>query len=427
MLSATGPTPLVRNASALMLSTVASSLLGIGFWAVAARTYTTADVGVASAEVSAMVLLANISQLNLINIFPRFLQNAGSLTKRFVCTGYLAAGGLALLTSSLFVLCGLGKSYLPSTAQAGILFVAAVVCWTIFTIQDAALTGLRGTMWIPVENISFSLVKIALLPVFVGAMAWSGIFAAWMLPVVLASIPVNYFLFKRLIPRHLVGSGGRHQLPVRRELGIFVAGEYVGSLAQNAGSLILPLLVVARLGPTVNAYFYTSWIVATSFDLLLNNIATSMIVEGSAEPSELRAHTIRAVRLGIIVVLPCIIISIIGAPFFLGLLGPQYAANGTTLFRLVAIAMPFRAVVILFMSYARLVRRIRRVVVVQLANAALLLGLSLALLDPVGISGVGYAYLAAQLILAAAVLPSVLRQFARASTRAPQVAGTSLS
>ena len=49
-----------------MLSTVGTSLLGIAFWAVAARTYTTNDVGLASAEISAMILLGNLAQLQQI-------------------------------------------------------------------------------------------------------------------------------------------------------------------------------------------------------------------------------------------------------------------------------------------------------------------------------------------------------------------------
>ncbi len=407
------PTALVRNASALMLSTVATSLLGVGFWAVAARTYSAYDVGLASAEVSAMILLANIAQLNLINVFPRFLQNAGTHTRRFVAAGYGAAICLAILAASIFVLAGFGHAYIPHGVLPGIIFIAAVICWTIFTIQDAALTGLRGTMWVPVENISFSVVKIALLPLFAVAMASSGIFFAWMLPVIAASVPINYFLFRRLVPRHLAASNGQHQLPGRRALGTFVAGEYAGSLAQNFATLVLPLIVVAQLGPTVNAYFYTSWVVATSFDLLLNNIATSMIVEGSAAPEELRAHTDRAIRLGLVVVLPCVVIAVIAAPLFLGLLGPQYAAHGTGLFRLVALAMPFRGVVVLYMAYARIGRRIQRVVIVQFVNSALVIGLSLLLLGPLGVTGVGCAYFATQVVVAACVLPSVLSQYSR--------------
>jgi O-antigen/teichoic acid export membrane protein len=416
-LFSTSRTPMVRNASALMVSTVVTSLLGVGFWAVAARTYSTVDVGLASAEISAMILLGNLSQLNLINVFPRFLQNAGHRTLRFVSAGYSAAIVLAVAVAVVFVAAGFGRHFLPTGLGAALLFIAAVVCWTIFTIQDAALTGLRGTIWVPVENISFSVVKIALLPLFAVGLGAAGIFSAWMLPVVVASVPVNYYLFRRLVPRHVEASNGTSQLPSRRALGTFVAGEYVGSLAQNLATLLLPLIVVARLGPTINAYFYTSWIVATSFDLLLNNIATSMMVEGSAAPEEIKAHTARAVRLGVVVVLPCVLVAIAAAPLFLGLLGHEYAENGTVLFRLVAIAMPFRGVVVLYMAYARLARRVRRVVIVQFVNAATVITLSLFLLNPLGIAGVGYAYLLTQFVVACCVLPSVLSQYAGGTLR----------
>ena len=394
-----------------MLSTIAGAVLGLAFWLVAARTFRPEDVGRASAEISAMTLLASLSQLNLINVFPRFLPTAGHRTRRVVFVGYTAAIGLALLTAIAFVTAGLGDVYLLHRFTYGLVFVGAVVCWTIFTIQDAALTGLRGTVWVPVENISFSIVKIGLLFIFVVLIPATGIFAAWMLPVIGASIPVNWYLFRRLVPRQVAASGGRHDLPSRRSIGMFVAGEYVGSVAQNATTMLLPLIVVARLGAATNAYFYTSWVVAVSFDLLLSNIAISFIVEASSMPDRARALAVRSACLAGAVVLPGVMIVVIGAPIFLGLLGHGYAVHGSGLLRLVALAMPFRAVVVMFLALARLVRRVRRLVLIQVVDAVLVVGMTVPLLGSFGVDGAGLAYLGTHLVLGAVLLPFVIRQF----------------
>src|ERR1019366_2188211 len=79
---------LIQNALALMLSSGGRAVLGVLFWAVAARMTTAADVGRASAEIAAMVLLANISQLSFTTIFDRFLPVSGNQTLRFVSRAY---------------------------------------------------------------------------------------------------------------------------------------------------------------------------------------------------------------------------------------------------------------------------------------------------------------------------------------------------
>jgi O-antigen/teichoic acid export membrane protein len=402
--------PMVKNASALMVSTISTSVLGVAFWALAARTYAPRSVGLMSAEISAMTLLANFAQLNMINVLPRFLPTSGSSVFRLLAKSYAACISLSFFIASAFVIAGFGSAFLKGADQK-VLFVFAVAMWTIFTIQDAAMTGLRGTVWVPVENASFSVVKIALLPAFLIVLPTTGIFLAWLLPVVVALFPVNWYVFRRLAPGLHAVSNGRSRLPNRRDLGTFIAGEYVGSLAYFASIALLPLLVLSRLGATANAYFYTSWIVATSLELLLSNIATSLIVEASSDTTTTKSHVEHAIRLVLFVVLPLAAIGALFAPVLLSFLGKAYALHGTTLLRLVAISMPFRAVVVLYLATARINRRIRRVVTVQVVNAFFILSLALLFLSHFGVVGVGLAYLSTQTLMALAVLPSVIRQF----------------
>jgi O-antigen/teichoic acid export membrane protein len=403
-------TPMVRNASALMVSTISTSLLGVVFWAIAARIYSARSLGLMAAEISAMTLLANFAQLNMINVLPRFLPTAGSNTLQLLRTSYAACITLSILIAGIFVATGFGHSFLSGSTQSA-LFVFAVAFWTIFTIQDAAMTGLRGTVWVPVENASFSIVKIILLPVFVVSLPVMGIFLAWLLPVMAALIPVNWYVFCKLGPNQQEASLGLSSLPKRRDLGAFVAGEYIGSLAYFSSSALLPLVVLTRLGATVNAYFYTSWIVATSFELLLSNIATSLIVEASSDMRSARSHVFRAIRMDLLVVMPAAVLVTLFASQVLEILGHAYAVHGATLLRIVALAIPFRAAVVLYLALARIERRIRRVMTVQITNAALILGLAVLLLGHFGVSGVAAAYFIAQAVMATILLPSLVRQF----------------
>jgi len=67
---------LFRSAYALMLNTVLTGGSGFLFWLLAARLYTPAQVGVDGALIALMASVSAICQLNLGNVYPRFLADA---------------------------------------------------------------------------------------------------------------------------------------------------------------------------------------------------------------------------------------------------------------------------------------------------------------------------------------------------------------
>jgi O-antigen/teichoic acid export membrane protein len=81
-------TPLYRNGYALVLSSATTSVLGVAYWIVAARTYTPAAVGLNAAAISAMMFLAGVSQLNLMSALLRFIPGAGRATGQFVVSAF---------------------------------------------------------------------------------------------------------------------------------------------------------------------------------------------------------------------------------------------------------------------------------------------------------------------------------------------------
>ncbi|UCF98299.1 MAG: oligosaccharide flippase family protein, partial [Spirochaetaceae bacterium] len=99
--------PLYRNGYALVLSSALTSALGLLYWVVAARNYTTEAVGLNSAVLSAMVFLANLSALNLNNALNRFIPTSGRAASRLVRSSYLISVGTALIASLIFI-SGLG-------------------------------------------------------------------------------------------------------------------------------------------------------------------------------------------------------------------------------------------------------------------------------------------------------------------------------
>jgi hypothetical protein len=179
----TGRSRVTRDGPALVLSSGATAVLTLAFWAVAARTYDTATVGRASAEIAAITLLASIAQLNLLNVFLRFLPAAGHLTRRILAMGYSAMVASAVVGGWLFLALGLDGGFsLGDDVWQRVLFVAAVAGQAVFIVQDGVLTAFGKAPWVPVENLVTAGIRLAVLILPLGLTIDPGVTGAWFRP-----------------------------------------------------------------------------------------------------------------------------------------------------------------------------------------------------------------------------------------------------
>ena len=382
---------LERRALALMTDTAANALLGIVFWAAAARLYSPAEVGRGSALISAATLLATLSQLNLGNVYARFLGSAGHRQRRLVFAGFGVVAGLAILLGTVYATLGPSSVLFASSGQAWA-FPFCVAVLAVFVLQDMILVSLGKASWVPVENISWGIVKLVVLVALATSLPELGIGLAWILPAVVAAVAVTGYLALR----RWRAEPGKVAFPTRRDLGKEIAGEYVTGLISTAVPLALPLLVVHILGLEANAYFAVPWLFATSLSLLMWNVAAVLLVEASAAPERRPVLLKKALRLALAVAVAGGVAIWFLGPLILSILGSGYAEHSTWLLRCTAVSAPAVAVVVVWTTAARSAGRIRRVMVLQLAIGAVLIGLAAALIGRVGVVGVGIAYLTAQ-------------------------------
>ena len=402
---------LVRNAIALMVSSMGTSGIGVVFWGVAAHLATVESIGRASAELSAMSLLASLASLSLGSTFIRFLPVSGDQTRRFVARSYGACTSLALILALVYVATGLGRRFLPTDIGWRALFLVVVAFWVVFVLQDAALTGLRATKWVPVENLLFGVAKLALLPLLIVVFPQQGIFLAWSAPVFLAVALVTRYLFRTRIPEHEAASGGRSFLPSGREIGSILAAQVATELVGIIASTLMPLIVIARLGASANGHFYLPWTIAGSFSVLIWNVLSSFLVEAAHDPTTMRLHVDRTVRLVLLVLVPGMAAGVALAPYLLSIFGATYAEHGTTLLRLLLLALPGTAVTSFFTSFLWLERRMLVLTCRQLAAATVFLGTTLLLMGHFGLLAVGIASLATEALQAAIFLPGAIGRY----------------
>jgi O-antigen/teichoic acid export membrane protein len=417
--------PLLRNGYALVLNVGLTSVLGVGFWIVAAREYSVEDVGRGSAMVSALILLSTLGQLNMTAGLLRFLPTAGRRAAGLVARTYAVTGLFSVLLAAAFLLIAPevegGLTLLPREPLPVLGFCAAVLVWTVFALQDSATTGLRRATWIPLENSAYGVLKLVLLVPFAFLAPGVGVFAAWVLAAAVILPPMNVALFRRWLPAHArlpVPEG--HLVHRFRDLRRFLALDYVGSVCSLASTTALPLLVVSELGTEANGRFYVAWTISSCLDLISLNLAQSLTVESSLAPARLSAHLRALLPRMAVLQAGSTAVLVIGAPLLLSLYGGGYAADAASVVRLLTLAVLPRAVIVISIAVARVERRVERVLAIQASSAVGVLGLSLLLVNHWGIAGVGAAWLATQTVLAGVLLPRLVR-LARAGVPAPAV------
>ncbi len=401
--------PLFANAYALVANTGVTALLGFAYWVTAARTYAAASVGAAAAAISAMSLLAGLAQFNLEAVMVRFVPVAGRRTRRLVAAVYVFCAAAAAIAAAAFLV-GLDL-WAPTLGFLrdggwGPWFVVATVAWVIFVLQDGILVGLGKAIVIPVENAAYGVTKLALLLALVGGGPLA-LFASWTVPVALVVVPTSALIFARFLPRH-EQTAGEAAPPDIRTVVRYAGADYAGAMLELGTVSLLPLLVLQRAGPAENAYFYQCWIIAYTLILVANNTTRSLTVQAARDPNRLQADARRLLRQTLWLLLPAALALVVLAPVLLSVFGEAYAAAGTVQLRLLALASIPHAIVLIGLVTARIGHRLREVVAIQGATAAVALGGAVLLVGPSGGVGVATAWLIAQTAVAAVLLATRL-------------------
>lgn len=408
-----------------MLNTGISGVLGVGFWLAAARYYSADSVGQGSAAIAAMKFLAGLTAVTLTGALARFIPIAGRRTGSFIFRTY-AGSSLAVACAALVFLLTLdvwGPSYRFLHGPVnGLGFIAAVVAWSLLTLQDGVLTGLRSALWVPVGNTVFSTVKLGLLIAFAVAIPTTGVFVSWVVAIATSVIPLGWLVFRRLVPRHVELTAHRTKPPTLREVGRFLAGDYTGSLFSLAVVYLVPVLIASQVSSADNAYFYITTTIGGTVNLLAINMGASLTVEGSHDPAQLAANTRAALRRMARIMLPICGLLFLAAPLVLHVFGDDYAHAATPLLRWFAVGAALRVVMETYFAVLRAQSRTAGLAWLQGLLCVLVLGLTLLLLPRMGLTGAGVAEISSLAVIVALAAPKLYR-IVRTAPPAPAVVG----
>jgi O-antigen/teichoic acid export membrane protein len=444
---------LVRNSLYLIASTAVTAGLGYLFWAIAAHVFSSRDVGISSAVISLCSTVALLTYLGssalLIERLPgsEYSSEWNTILVRICLT---TAGVTILATAAVVPLMARSaeyRSYFDNVTTTAVAVIGAAA-WTLVNLFGSAfIAARRSGRFLSIQ----ALVSVAkLLFIFplaaVGAgvvglpAAWVGsavvgvcVGAVWLIPGMGLGRRPGYRSRRRSATAPMAGPSIHRRARHRRRRGPPAAASVRGLLGQHLTSvggavtpLVLPVLVVLRLGVTPNAHFYITWMVGGAFFIVSPAVAWALFAEGVRTRSDLRNVVVKALRVIAAILVPAMVIMIVAGKLILGLFGAPYAAAGYMLLILLAVSAIPDAVSNVAVAVCRVTHRLAYSTVLNLGILTMTLVAAWILMPRLGIAGVGAAWLGAQVVGAVASMPAfvqVRHSAGRASVVADDLAG----
>jgi O-antigen/teichoic acid export membrane protein len=413
--------PLSRGGLALLVNTGLTGALGFAYWIMAAHLFPTYAVGVAGALVAATTLLSGIGQLNLSGMLMRFLPRAGGRSRRLVVMTYAFTASVSAFLAAISLLVIRMVAPLTSPLHLNVAqfaaFVGAVAVMAIFAIEDSVLVGLRRAVWVPVENGTFGLAKIAMLFVLAPFGTAFALFSSWMIPVALTIPVISVVLFYRFLPPP--SRAPRVRSEVRSIIVRFAIADATGGLFTQAWTYLVPVLITASLGARMNALYFTSFLFSSTVDQVAANYASPLTVEGAHAPNEIAALIQNALRRIFVIILPAVALLVVMSPLLLRAFGEKYVGAAPLMCLLLVACIP-KAVSTVYYAYCRVQRKTQRSAVMQACVCVATLSAVILLAPSFGLISVGLAVLSIQSsagVVSWLALRKVLRDVERGGTR----------
>ena len=386
--------PLYTGAFYLWANAAGAAVAGFAFWALVARVYDADDVGLGSAALSALTLLAMFSHLGLGLGLIRFLPESGTQGPRLVNAVFTTSAAAAVFLSAVFLagvpLWAPRLDFLLEQPLYAVAFISLVVAATLYIVQTHAFLAIRKAKYILVQGVFVQLSRLVFLAVMAvffggafGIVASGGIGAA-------LGATIGFVLVAKGLPGYRP-RGVAAPASVSKLLPFSVANYVADSLLLTPG-LMLPLVVVGLLGSTEAAYFYMAWFLGYLLTSASTYLAMSLFAEGSHEPGALRGLSRDAVLAGLAVATVGAALLFLLADKLLLAFGRDYATEGATLLRIVALAALPAAVVNVYLGALRVTKRMGELVIVAGVVGVTTVALSSALLPMMGLAGAGVGY-----------------------------------
>ncbi len=402
--------PLRRNSFFLIATHGVIALFGFFFWRIAEGRYGTEAVGSASALVSAVLLLHTLARLGLdiglIRFLPDETDRPGMINTSFTIVGLLSAV-LALVFVLGVRVWAPALAFVRENAWYAVLFVCFTIMAGLVELlrQGVFVAYRRAQSSLAIEVVAGLRLPLLFASLSVGAF---GIFVSWGLAglaalvggiVLVLSIQRSY----RPVPtirRNVVSKMLRFSL-----------GNYAAETFRELPGFVLPISVVgvftARMdvetGREMGAYFYIAWTIASVIMMISYATSSSLLAEGSLEPTMFGRNAVRAAKFMLLLLIPAIVLVFLVGDIVLEWFGTDYSREAFPLLRVLSVSGIPLAINTIYVTQKRIQREMWPVICIYAFVAVCTVGVGYALMDRTDLLGIGIAWLASNCLVAVLV------------------------
>ena len=337
---------LAVNSLNVIGTTGINAALGYAYWLVAARWFTPATIGVATAATAAISLAGLLATGGLDTWLVQNLPktNAQGWSAK-VGTALTFCGLAGLITGLCTALIARPRGSGEASMSVGVsltLISVGAAAWTMTVLIDGAFLADRRADAMLIRNAGFGAVKLAMIVAVavVGATrSATNLTIVWVAATVIsvvASLSVQFRRIKRAVTvrptefaesiTHMLGTTGWH---------------FLTNMGGRLPMYVFPLIVINRASATENAYFHAAWMLGSLFFVVSTGAASSLLASGAEPGANLSELTRSSVRFISKMLPPLAVVCILFGRFALSLFGPGYAKDGYAMVLvLVAAAIP---------------------------------------------------------------------------------------
>lgn len=361
----------VLNAASLFGSTIITSALGFCYWVLAARLFPIQAVGVASAAVSAMQLLAVAGLAGMGTLMISELAE-GSPPVGLVSAAVVVAALTSAAVGGVYLILEAASSADIGLSDHGLwgplVFLAGVgLTGATFVIDQASIGIQRGDIQLA-RNAVFSLAKLAALPLVLLVAerdAALGMYIAWFFGGVVSLLTLRVHLWRAGLRPHL-----RPAFPALLAIRKAALAHHWLNLASQTPRLALPVLVAVTLSPELNAAFYTAVLIVNFADVVPGHLSNALFALPRGQMARLAEELRGTLRICLVVGIASATLIAISARFVLSVFGSSYVVATGAMVVLGFTTLPF-SVKVHYAAVCRVQGRLRWCAAVSTAGALL--------------------------------------------------------
>jgi len=355
-----------RNSIYLLANMGFSTIAGFFFVIICTHLYTQTNFGYATSLFGALGVATAFSNIGMNRTIVRFLGRSTNksqdlVTKIMLVLSFALIFGIVLS----FFFHSFGIKHADSITV--LIFVATVFFMSVKNLLDNVFIAIRESSGTLIENSLFSILKLSF-PVFVIGAGFIGIFSAQLAGAIIAVI-VSVLLLKL---RHGFDFKVRPSKASMKGKWRFALGSYTSELVGGLPSSVLPIIVVAKLGPVSGALWYVAMQIINFLLTVSSTVNQAMFAEIANAKGNI-SHFIKKASISMYsLLIPLSVAFFIFAPYILKLFNGNYVAAEhvlrlMTIFALIGVANYISGSILL--AY----KKVMYITLVNVINAAMVI------------------------------------------------------